>query len=259
MQFAEADDGARLAWREDGTGDPLLLISGQVTGLAGWDPIVPNLASTFRVIRFDHRGIGGSEEGSAESYSTRGFAADARAVLDAAGTKRAHVYGHSMGGRVAQWLAIDYPERTGALILAATSAGGYLGTNRDREATAALTSGDPSRLEPLFFDPDWASQHREAVHTFFTARAPRRAKRLHFRASSEHDARNLLSSVRAPTLILHGTADVVTPLGNALALKQYIPGSMLARVPKGRHGFHLDRPETLDWIRQFIARKKLQL
>ena len=255
MDFATANDGTRLAWRSDGNGPPLLLIAGQATGMTGWEPIVPDLARTFRVIRFDHRGIGNSEEGQTEHLSTRGFAADALAVLDAAGAEQAHIYGHSMGGRVAQWLAIDHADRLGALILAATAAGGFLGRNRDPEATRALTSGDPARLEPLFFDADWAAAHSEAVRTFFTSRASQQAKRRHFRASKEHDARNLLDTITAPTLILHGTEDPLTPLDNALVLHENIPRSTLVKVAGARHGLHLDHPETLDWIRRFIDRK----
>jgi pimeloyl-ACP methyl ester carboxylesterase len=259
MQMARAADGTRLAWRSEGTGSPLLLIAGQATALTGWEPVVPALAKTFRVIRFDHRGVGSSDEGTTEQLGTRAFATDAMAVLDAAGVQRAHVYGHSMGGRVAQWLAIDYPDRVGALILAATSAGGFLGQDRDPDATQALTSGSPARLEPLFFDPAWASAHHEAVHTFFTSRASRQAKRQQFRASKEHDTRHDLGSVRAPTLILHGTADVLTPISNAQVLRDLIPHSMLVKVDGGRHGFHLDHPETVDWIQRFIARKGPQI
>lgn len=259
MHFAAAADGTRLAWRSDGTGSPLLLIAGQATSLTGWEPIVPELAKRFRVIRFDHRGIGSSDEGSTEHLSTREFAADAVAVLDAAGIQQAHVYGHSMGGRVAQWLAIDYPDRVGALVLAATSARGFSPETRNPEATRALVSGDPDQLQPLFFDAGWAAAHSAAVHTFFTSRASRQAKRRHFRASTEHDARSFLGSIRAPTLILHGTADLLTPLEDGLLLREGIPRSMLVKVEGARHGFHLDHPETVEWIEQFIARRAPRL
>lgn len=259
MQFAVTKDGTRLVWRSDGTGPPLLLIAGQATALTGWDPLVPTLSEAFRVIRFDHRGVGGSDDGPAGHPSTRDFAADAVSVLDAAGIERAHVYGHSMGGRIAQWLAIDYPDRVGALILAATSAGGFLGRDRDPEATRALTSGDPDQLQPLFFDAGWAAAHQEAVRTFFTSRASPQAKRQQFRASKEHNTQDHLGSIQAPTLILHGAADVLTPIDNAQVLRNLIPRSTLAKVPNGRHGFHLDHPQTLDWIQQFITRKAPQI
>lgn len=259
MQFAVTKDGTRLAWRSDGTGTPLLLIAGQATALTGWEPLVPTLSKSFRVIRFDHRGVGSSDDGPAGHLGTRDFAADAVTVLDAVGVQRAHVYGHSMGGRVAQWLAIDYPERIGALILAATSAGGFLGRDRDPEATRALTSGDPDRLQPLFFGEDWAAAHHAAVQAFFTSRASRQAKQQQFRASKEHDTQKHLGTVQAPTLILHGTADILTPIDNARVLRNLVPRSMLVKVPGGRHGFHLDHPETLAWLQQFIARKAPQI
>ncbi|WP_245953559.1 alpha/beta fold hydrolase [Arthrobacter silvisoli] len=109
MKIAAAPDGAELLWDEAGDGDPLLLLAGQATGMAGWGPTADALARHFRVIRYDHRGVGGSTKGDPERYTTRLLAEDAAAVLDAAGVGAAHLYGHSMGGRIAQWLAIDRP------------------------------------------------------------------------------------------------------------------------------------------------------
>ncbi|WP_311380491.1 alpha/beta hydrolase [Arthrobacter sp. ISL-69] len=111
------------------------------------------------------------------------------------------MYSHSMGGRIAQWLAIDHPQSVRALILAATS-GGKLA-----------------------------------------------------RASREHDAWSRLGSIQSPTLILHGTDDALTPLPNAVQLHWHIRRSTLVKVPGAGHNLHLDLPETLRWIRQFIAAK----
>ncbi|BCW64500.1 alpha/beta fold hydrolase [Arthrobacter sp. StoSoilB22] len=257
MNFAEAADGAELAWTSEGEGEPMLLIAGQATSMDGWGPTAALLSRTYRVIRFDHRGIGRSGKGDAERYTTRLLAEDAVAVLDAAGVDLAHVYGHSMGGRIAQWLAIDYPKRVRTLVLAATSGGKWPDavTQPDREALDALTSGDMSRLEPLFFDAEWAQSNPAAVHTFFNSHASAWAKARHFNASREHDAWSHLGFIQAPTLLLHGTEDVLTPLPNALLMRQHIRGSVLVRVPGAGHGLHLDHPETVEWIRQFIARK----
>ncbi|MDQ0736487.1 alpha/beta fold hydrolase [Arthrobacter agilis] len=254
MAVAAGADGVQLAWTAEGRGEPLLLIAGQATGADGWNPVVQELARTFRVIRFDHRGVGRSAEGDPGAYSTRLFAADAAAVLDAAGADRAHVYGHSMGGRVAQWVAIDHPHRVGALVLAATAAGGPAGHQRSREATDALYSGDPARMEPYFFDPAWARHHPDDVRAFFTSRASTAAKRGHFRASRDHDAREGLAAIAARTLVLHGTEDALTPSGHAKDLFHAIPRATLVKVPGGRHGFHLDRAETTRWVGDFIGR-----
>ncbi|MGF4043578.1 alpha/beta fold hydrolase [Paenarthrobacter nitroguajacolicus] len=257
MNFAEAADGAEIAWTSEGEGEPMLLIAGQATAMDGWGPTAELLSRYYRVIRFDHRGIGRSGKGEAERYTTRLLAEDAAAVLDAAGVDLAHVYGHSMGGRVGQWLAIDYPQKVRTLILAATSGGRSpdAGMQPDRAALEALTSGDMSRLEPLFFDADWVRSNPEATHTFFNSHASAWAKARHFKASREHDAWQDLSSIRSPTLILHGVEDALTPLPNALLLREHIPRSVLVRVPGAGHGLHLDRPETVEWIRQFIAGK----
>jgi pimeloyl-ACP methyl ester carboxylesterase len=176
-------------------------------------------------------------------------------LLTAAGAETAHVYGHSMGGRIAQWLAIDHPQCVGALILAATSGGRLAGAGPSAVAMEALVSGDASRLAPLFFDPEWTANHPEAVRTFFNSRATAWAKSRHFRASREHDAWSDLGAIDAPTLILHGTDDALTPLANGIQLHQHIRRSTLIRVPGAGHGLHLDRPETIQWIRQFIGAK----
>jgi len=255
MDFARTTDGAELAWTQDGAGEALLLIAGQATGMAGWDPTANALAEHFRVIRFDHRGIGASTKGGADRYTTRSLSADAVSVLDAAGVDAAHIYGHSMGGRIAQWLAVDYPNRVLALVLAGTSGGGRGAAEREPSATEALLSADANRMAPLFFDPDWTEEHPDSVHAFFDTRASTWAKSRHFKASAEHDAWDFLGSIRAPTLILHGTDDVLTPLSNARRLHQHIRNSTLVKVPGARHGLHLDHPETIEWIRQFITAK----
>lgn len=255
MNIAVASDGAEIAWAEEGAGEPLLLIAGQATAMDGWGPTAEVLSRCFRVIRYDHRGIGASGDGDAGRYTTRLLAADAAAVLAAAGVDAAHVYGHSMGGRVAQWLAIDHPQGVRTLILAATSGGKLPGAGPGEAAMEALVSGDSARLEPLFFDPEWARNHPDAVRTFFNSRASAWAKSRHFRASRDHDAWSQLGSIQSPTLILHGTDDALTPMANAVVLHQHIRRSTLVRVPGAGHGLHLDHPQTIDWIRQFIAAK----
>ncbi|WP_159705891.1 alpha/beta fold hydrolase [Arthrobacter sp. 18067] len=257
MNFAEAPDGAELVWTEAGEGEPLLLIAGQATSMDGWGPTAELLSRYYRVIRFDHRGIGLSGKGDAERYTTRLLAEDAASVLKAADVDLAHVYGHSMGGRIGQWLAIDHPQRVNTLILAATSGGKWpdAATRPNEAAMEALVSGDMSRLEPLFFDVDWVRANPESAHTFFNSSASAWAKARHFKASREHDAWSDLGSIKAPTLILHGAEDALTPLSNGLLLREHIRGSVLVRVPGASHGLHLDHPETVEWIRQFIARK----
>jgi pimeloyl-ACP methyl ester carboxylesterase len=253
LKKAVTSDGAELAWTEEGSGEPLLLVAGQATGMAGWDPVVPGLARSFRVIRFDHRGIGASSEGSAENYTTPAFAADAVAVLDAAGVRRAHVYGHSMGGRTAQWMAVDFPDRVASLILAATSAGDARGPARTAAATAALTSGDPARMAPLFFSPGFVEQNPAVVAAFFRVQASAAVKSRHFRASRLHDAWDVLSSIQAPALVIHGSEDALAPVASAVEMAGRIPDAQLIRVDGGRHGLHLEDARMQTWIEDFLS------
>jgi pimeloyl-ACP methyl ester carboxylesterase len=248
---ARAADGARIAWYQDGRGEPLLLISGQSVDHTAWDAILPVLARQYRVIRFDHRGVGGSDTGSDDFYSTRAFARDAIAVLDDAGVDTSHVLGHSMGGRVAQWLAIDHPHRVASIVLAATTGGDIRGIPRSDVATADLTSGNTRRLARHFFRD--GLRHTDAA-AFFDATTPRHVKKLHFQASRDHDTWDLLSTIAAPALVLHGTDDEIAPPGNAVRVAGLIPSAELTLLPAARHGFYLDFPETTDLIIDFLRR-----
>lgn len=250
-RFATADDGTRLAYDEAGTGVPVLLIAGQATGMRGWGPFADALARDFRVIVYDHRGIDESGLGDPARYSTRGFADDAVAVLDAAGVAAAHVVGHSMGGRIAQWLAADHPERVRKLVLLATTSGDRSARPRDPSTVADLLSGDRERMLPLFFDDAWAAGHPAEVDRFFSRTASRPALRGHFAASRDHDGHDALPRIRTETLILHGTRDALTPVAHARLMTERIPGAVLRELD-ARHGLHLDTAEVEEAVRTFL-------
>lgn len=133
MPFAVTLDGVRLYYETMGTGDPLLLVMGQAGDHHGWDFVRGDFAKQYQVIVYDHRGTGQSDKPKQPPYSTRGFAQDAIAILDHLGIARAHAYGISMGGRICQWLGIDYPERLGALVLGCTTPGNAHGVRRPPE------------------------------------------------------------------------------------------------------------------------------
>ena len=249
--FATAPDGTRLAYDETGTGVPVLLIAGQATGRRGWGPFADALARDFRVVVYDHRGIDESGLGDPSSYSTRGFAEDAVAVLDAAGVGAAHVVGHSMGGRIAQWLAADHPERVRKLVLLATTSGDRSAEPRDPSVIADLLSGDRQRMLPLFFDDAWAAAHPAAVDGFFHRVASRPALRGHFAASRDHNATDALARIRADTLVIHGERDALTPIAHARLLADAIPHARLRELD-ARHGLHLDTPAVVDAVRDFL-------
>jgi pimeloyl-ACP methyl ester carboxylesterase len=256
LPFATAPDGSRIAFDDTGgAGEPLLLVSGQGLDRTMWDALRPLLGQSFRILRFDHRGTGDSDKPEAPPYSTRGFAADAVAVLDAAGVARAHAFGFSMGGRVSQWLAIDHPGRIGALVLGATTPGGPQSAPRDAEAEAILRSGGRRGMAGLFFSPAYLDLHPQAYAPRPIAPA---MQRLHFRASAAHDAWALLPGIAAPTLVIHGGEDRLNPTANGALLARRIPGAELLILPGARHGF-LDecREEALRAVTDFLGRHPL--
>jgi len=259
MPFVTATDGARLYYEVTGAGTPLLLIAGQAQDRAQWAGVRDDFAAHHHVIVFDHRGTGDSDKPAQPAYSTRGFANDAIAILDALGVARAHVYGTSMGGRVGQWLAIEHAARVGALILGCTTPGDAHGVARSPEVSAALASGDPARLLPHLVSPEWAATHqaflRNVTMELLSRPVPPHARRLHYQASEAHDAWDQLPSITAPTLIVHGSADQVNLPANAQLLAQRIPGAELHIIPGGRHAYHWEyRPGASDLVLAFLAR-----
>jgi pimeloyl-ACP methyl ester carboxylesterase len=262
MPFATAGDGTRLFYEVRGAGPPVLLVSGQAGDHSVWVGTCDDLAAHHRVIVFDHRGTGDSDKPEDAPYSTRGFAHDAVAVLDAAGVGRAHVYGISMGGRIGQWLGIDQPGRIGALVLGCTTPGNAHGVRRPREVDPELASGDPDRLLPYLVSPEWAAAH-PAVVAAWRARArdrpvPPGARRLHYLASEGHDAWDLLPAITAPTLIVHGTADLVNVPANAPLLAARIPGAALHLIDGARHAYFWEyRPVASQVVLDFLARHPL--
>jgi pimeloyl-ACP methyl ester carboxylesterase len=259
MPFARAADGTRLYYDVTGDGPPLLLVAGQAQSHSLWAGARDDFAARHRVILFDHRGTGDSDKPAAPPYSTRGFAADAIAVLDELGISRAHVYGVSMGGRIGQWLAIDHAPRMGGLVLGCTTPGNAHGVRRPAEVDPVLASGDPNRMLPLLVTPAWAAAHHDFLAAVWAATAhrptPAFARQLHYQASEDHDAWDLLPSITAPTFVIHGADDRVNVPENARLLADRIPGAELYLLPAARHGYFWEnRPAASDLVLQFLAR-----
>jgi pimeloyl-ACP methyl ester carboxylesterase len=223
-----------------------------------WTGVREDLAREHRVVVVDHRGTGRSDSPDETPYTTAMFARDAVAVLDAAGIERAHVYGFSMGGRIAQVLASDFPRRVGSLVLAASGPGGRHEVARPKEATRALMrAASPAAREAvaeLFFSPQWAARHPDVVQTVLPVTS-RAAQRLHYAASTGHDGWQLLPRITAPTLVLHGSDDRLTPVANAELLAGRIPGAALEVLRSARHGYlHEHRDEASRLVLDLLRR-----
>ncbi|GAA2296028.1 alpha/beta hydrolase [Streptomyces kunmingensis] len=241
MPHAQAADGAALHYQVRGSGAPLLLLAGQSNNRRWWNPVLDRFAAAFTTVVPDWRGTGGSDRPDTDTYSIENFARDVVSVLDHAGIERAHVYGTSMGGRVAQRLAADHAARVDRLVLGCTSPGAPHGVERGAAVRKALADPDPdvsrAALLDLMYTPEYVATHPGPFHTLGDPTMPAHARRRHLRASARHDAWGALPRITAPTLVVHGTDDDFNPTANAPLLTERIPGARLVLIPGGRHAY----------------------
>lgn len=234
----------RIAWERQGAGPPLLLIHGLGYARWGWEPVVEPLARSFDVILFDNRGIGESDA-PAGPYTAESMAGDAIQVLDEAGVDRAHVVGTSLGGMVAQELALGRPERVDRLVLASTTTGGAKAFPMPQRTVDLMTARATMReyvenaLEP---DPRPELVERILVHRERTAQ-PFEHWFAQAGAGASFDAHDRLGSLSAATLIQHGDGDVVVDPRNADLLAAAIPDARTSLYPGAGHLFMWQEPD----------------
>lgn len=253
---ARTADGARLAVQVRGEGPALLLLQGQANNHHWWDVTRGDFVSSRTTITFDYRGTGASSAPETD-YSTRQFAEDAVAVLDYVGVASADVYGTSMGGRVAQWMAADAPRRVRRLVLGCTTPGGKRAVERGRDVTLLLAARDVdarSVLADLMYTPAYRLDHPGPYDTLGDESMGDQERRKHLRASNRHDAWNALPSLTAETLILHGTDDRLAPFANAGLLAERIPNARVHAFAGARHAYFEEcRPEASSVVADFLG------
>ena len=217
--------GTELNYERSGTGEPLLLIQGMSgTHLAWGRPFVAALESRFECIAFDNRGIGGS--GRAElPFTIADLAADTAALLDALGLDRVHVLGISMGGMIAQELALAHPDRIRTLALGATYCGGseasLMHPGDVGRLIEAHNSGDPEAVRRLMWELNLSPGFREDDSRYEEFRemteqlpAPGPVVMEQMRATVGHDTSTRLAGIEAPTLVVHGSVDRIIGVEN---------------------------------------------
>ena len=216
----------------------------------GWEPIADPLAESYDVVLLDNRGIGESEAPPGP-YTVAEMAGDVISVMDEAGLERAHVVGTSLGGMIAQELALAAPERVERLVLACTTPGGPKAAPMP-ETTVRLIAEAPT-LEPpvalrrfvenaLSPDPPEELVERILAHRIATAQ-PFAAWAAQAAAGASFDAWDRLGLVGAPTLVLHGTEDVVVDPENSTLLVEHIPDARLEWFRGCGHLLFWEEPE----------------
>jgi len=258
-------NGINIYYESQGEGEPLLLIAGLGATHHLWELQVPSFARWFRVLTFDNRGAGDSDK-PPQPYSIALFADDTAALMDALGIERAHVYGQSMGGIIAQEFALRHPQRLRCLVLGCTTFGGPNSVLPSPQA-AALLSGMPNlgrrsadlaapaeqavdRVLELFYSPRYRREHaeeaRRRIQSYFPLRTPPDAYARQLVACLTFDAYDRLPQIAAPTLVINGAGDALIPPENSRIIAQRIPGAELVLFPEAGHLYFHEMPEEAD-------------
>jgi 3-oxoadipate enol-lactonase len=254
-------DGAWLAWRSEGPLEtvadpqPLLLIMGLAGSARMWFRLLPRLSKHHQAIVFDNRGTGDSDPVD-RRLRMADLVDDALCVLDAAGVERAHVIGVSMGGMIAQQLALDHRDRVRSLVLGCTTAGGRRGAPPWRLlATSALRPLlGPQRtfpiVAPALYSPhtrrDRPERVREDLHIRMTDATSARTIYAQLAAIAGHDTRARLHELGGlPTLVLHGEDDTLVSPDRGRELAAAIPGARLELLPTCGHMLSTDAEEPV--------------
>lgn len=254
--------GAELHYERAGSGEPLLLIQGMSgTHLSWGEPFVAALREHFDVTAFDNRGIGLSAPIDGP-FTIKEMAEDTAALIGELGLESTHVVGISMGGMIAQELALARPELLRTLTLGCTYCGGpgsqLMPEENARKLMEGLASGDREKairasyevnLSPAFrADEDrFAAFHEMAT----TVPAAKQTIELQAQAIFGHDTSGRLGEIATPTLVIHGTVDGVLPYANGELVASLIPGARLETLEDVGHMFWWERPEvSADLIRE---------
>jgi len=246
--------GTELHYERTGAGEPLLLIQGMSANHMAWGrPFSSLLEQSFEVIAFDNRGMGLSRPVS-EAFSIAEMAADTAGLLDALEIESAHVLGISMGGMIAQELAIAHPGRLRSLTLGCSYCGGEGSQLMDpadfQGLVAAMSSGDQDRVFRAMYELNLSpgfrtEQSRYADFTEMAAAlpAPRETIGLQVQAIFAHDTSARLPELSVATLVIHGTVDRVLGYPNGPLIASLIPGARLETYEDTGHMFWWEQPE----------------
>lgn len=236
-----------VAYRRTGKGPDLVMIMGLTATLDWWDPsLIDSLSERFSVLVFDNRGAGRTEAPEGK-FSVEQFADDTAGLMDALEIERAEILGFSMGGMIAQEMALRHPEKVNRLVLCATYPGGKTTVPATPDVLMKLAdrSGTPDELAEraltLMFDRAWMKANRPRVDELkqrylIAPTADHNAAR-QFMATLTFDACDRLPGIDKPTLVACGADDVLIPPVNSRNIAGQVPGAKLLEYEGAGHGF----------------------
>ncbi|MBN2169540.1 MAG: alpha/beta hydrolase [Actinobacteria bacterium] len=252
MQTVDVGD-IRIAFEDTGSGDPLVLIMGYAGTRESWfPPFLEALGEDHRLITFDNRGTGGTTEGSAE-FSVELFADDTAGLIDAIGLGRADVLGWSMGGYIAQELALRHPEKVGRIILASSYCGGAECIQIEPEVLKRIGDMSGSTREiietqiGLFFSEKWIDENKDLVEEMAANPFEFPPEEIIYRQAVAlgrwNGSCDRLETLKSRVLLLTGTDDVVIRPENSMIIANRLKGCWLVQLEGAGHGILIQYPE----------------
>ncbi len=265
MPYTHARDGIRLHYEVIGraTAPVVLMIQGLGADKHGWDLQRIPLALHYRVVAFDNRGAGRSDKPFTE-YSLEQMADDAIAVLDAAGAERAHVVGASMGGALTQIIGLKYPERVISLTLACTACRNHV-WRRELLQSWATTATERGMSAMTREAARWVigpRSFRRLLPAFgwlgpFSLSRPAHGFAAQIRAilAVDESMADQLAQVAAPTLVVVGNQDILTPRGDSEEIADRMPNAELVVISGAAHGLMVEHASTFNKVLlEFLGR-----
>ncbi len=248
-------NGINMYHEIHGKGQPLVMIMGLSANTDWWAvEIVEKFAKHFKVLIFDNRGAGRTENPEG-LFTIKLFADDTVALMDALGIEKAHIFGVSMGGMIAQQLFLSYPEKVDKLVLGCTNCGGSKQLLPSQEVIATLGNSpeDQTREEfidqtiPLLFTPKFIKEKPDFIdgvkELLLKAPISPDAFERQVKALMGFNSFRKLKTINVPTLIIHGKEDILIPVGNAEVLAGQIPNAKLILLDDAAHSFFEPDPE----------------
>jgi pimeloyl-ACP methyl ester carboxylesterase len=252
----------QVCYEVKGKGYPLVMITGLGSNLDFWPPrLVDELSKNFKLLMLDNRGTGRTDTSNRE-YTIKLFADDTMGLMNALGISKAHVLGLSMGGMVAQELAINHPEKVSKLVLGSTHCGGSKLVKSSQKVPE--TPIDPSKMSPeehrkaltivvtedfIKENPDWVKlmAQKRLIHP-----TSKEAYMRQLNAIGKFDTFERLHQIKTPTLVLHGRKDVLIHPKNAAVLAEAIPNAKLVFFENSAHVLVEEMEELIHVITEFL-------
>ena len=248
--------GIHLDYEVRGSGPPLIMINGFRRSRVVWlESFLEPLAARFQLILFDNRGTGHSDQPQ-DGYSMDAFADDCAALLEALKIDRAHVFGTSMGGMIAQRLAVSHPSRVHGLAIGCSRCGQSEGVSPEKRIWELLRMMPDEEMdarkvaylqEEAYVTEEFRAANRELLDHLFDVvdenPPPPHAVKGHLKAIENWEGCAALSSIAAPTLVITGAEDRLIPAENSRLMAKKIRGAKLTLLADAAHFFWIEKPE----------------